>query len=177
MQQGLPQHPQPPRPKGPMLAQGSVGPPNNPQQASTTPSTSNCGPELEKDLDIGMADEDLFNMGDDFNIMEFNDTLDELQNDEAKTGPESGEKLPTSGPTTPGGSAPPPYTSASVVRGPPPPYPGGNKPVSVNGWAIEKDADFWQTNAAVRPNIGKLILKEICSPKRTVTFTQEGKRF
>lgn len=98
--------------------------------------------------DLGMGEEDLLGMGDNFDIFEFADALDDLENM-----PEGGEakKSTASEPSSSSGSVetpvtqPPPYTTApapasgvaSSIRAPPPPYPGhqggpGSVPSKVN---------------------------------------------
>jgi hypothetical protein len=132
------------------------------QQQSSSHDQENSD-ELESDLnDLGVPDEDLLGMAEDFNILEFADALDHDESEgkgllddlaeEDSVGSasdvrdskesESGSSAPASNkPGTSDGNQqppppPPPYTAAgSVSRGPPPPYPGsqqGPKPVSRN---------------------------------------------
>jgi len=133
------------REASPLLAQQLAGPQQQqPQPTDPQESTE----DLENDLnDLGVPDEDLLGMAEDFNILEFADALDEDEGDgkgnllddlaeedsvgsaaEAKEQKESGNKAGEEGDQPP----PPPYTAAgSVSRGPPPPYPGSNGPKQV----------------------------------------------
>lgn len=129
----------------PLLSEHLAGgrPPQD-EQGDQQPNTSN--EELEgldsvpNELgDLGMGEEDLLGMGDNFDIFEFADALDDLENlpegDPKKSSGSGSSSEPTSGTdtvtTATPATQPPPYTTAptptgvtSSIRAPPPPYPG-----------------------------------------------------
>ena len=150
MQQGPP-HPQPgasttPQGQAPPKEQS---PTTTASTTSTTTTKSNESGDLanlqSNDLnDLGVHDEDLLGMADDFNILEFADALDEgdssnktnildeLQAEEEDAAAKAADESQTKRDESSNANAanpppPPPYTAASAVRGPPPPYPGGQQ--------------------------------------------------
>ena len=161
----------------PLLAQHLVGRQQVPQQTQQQDSLhqqhdqmSDSGNANSDDLDnldtldgahhdlgdLGVGGEDLLGMGEDFDIMEFADALDNLEDlsgDEEQTGGKKSDgdsdSATPSSTASPAGTAPntvnvgsaqpgqrpvqqpPPYTvvasaPGALVRGPPPPYPGPN---------------------------------------------------